>query len=218
MLTKEDLLTCCEAPNIKDISLELYRDFSETNLIPRKFHYEFLDGSVMDLEFTEWGIYHMLSIQHIDNHISKMKFFSEIKNGLSFSTFQADSRKNRRFRGEKKRITMFACMYNTLLTGTMFYIPSGQVRNTAEVEMDYISYKKIKNVAPTGITYNGINVGIRKSDSGAYVPLTILISPNSDIEEYIKTEELKIVKKLSVRDDQGNVIEERSYNFDIKTD
>ena len=62
MLTKDDLLTCCEAPNINDVSLELYRNFSETYLIPRKFHYEFLDGSVMNLEFTEWGIYHMLSI------------------------------------------------------------------------------------------------------------------------------------------------------------
>lgn len=104
MLTKEELLTCCEAPNINDVSLELYREFSETYLIPRKFHYDFLDGSSMELIFTEWGIYHMLSIQHIDNRISKMNFFAEIKNGLSFRTFQADSRKKKRFKGEKSEL------------------------------------------------------------------------------------------------------------------
>lgn len=139
MLTKEDLLTCSEVPNIRDVSLELYRDFSRTYLIPRKFHYEFLDGSEMDLEFTEWGIYHMLSIQHINRRISKLRFFENIDAGLSFSTFRDDPILKRRFKNEKKRITMFACVYNTLLTGTMFYLPTGKVRETADVEMDYIA-------------------------------------------------------------------------------
>lgn len=95
----------------------------------------------MDLAFTEWGIYHMLSIYHI------------------------------------------ACVYNTLLTGSMFYLPSSHVRNTAEVEMDYIAFQKLRNVSPTGITYNGINVGIRECGD-FYVPLTILISTNSNVVEY----------------------------------
>lgn len=99
----------------------------------------------MDLAFTEWGIYHMLSIYHI------------------------------------------ACVYNTLLTGSMFYLPSSHVRNTAEVEMDYIAFQKLRNVSPTGITYNGINVGIRECGD-FYVPLTILISTNSNVVEYIKDE------------------------------
>lgn len=122
----------------------------------------------MDLAFTEWGIYHMLSIYHI------------------------------------------ACVYNTLLTGSMFYLPSSHVRNTAEVEMDYIAFQKLRNVSPTGITYNGINVGIRECGD-FYVPLTILISTNSNVVEYIKDEELKIVKRMYIADEKGEVIEERSY-------
>lgn len=110
---------------------------------------------------------------------------------------------------------MFACVYNTLITGTMFYLPSGHVRNTAEVEMDYISHMKLKNAAPTGITYNGINIGIRKTDNGAYVPLTILISSNSNIEEYVRKEDLKIIRKVTVTDSDNNVVEERSYHFEI---
>ena len=210
MLTKEDLLSCTVAPNINEVSLELYRDFSETYLIPRKFHYEFLDGTAIDLVFTEWGIYHMLSIHHIDRRVRKANFFAQISKGLSFDTFKSEAGKNRRFKREKKRITMFACVYNTLLTGTMFYLPSSHVRNTAEVEMDYIAFRKLRNVSPTGITYNGINVGIRQCGD-VYVPLTILISTNSNVVEYIKDEELKIVKRMYISDEDGHIIEERSY-------
>ena len=210
MLTKEMMLSCTRAPNINDVSLELYKDFSEEYLIPRRFHYEFLDGDSMDLQFTEWGIYHMLSIQHIDRRIRKTLFFEAIKNGLSFESFQADISKKRRFQREKKRITMFACIYHTLLTGTIFYLPSGHVRNTSEVEMDYIAYQKLENISPTGITFNGLNIGIRRCENG-YVPLTVLISTNSDVEEYITNEEVKIVRRMSVVDKNGRVIEEKNY-------
>lgn len=51
---------------------------------------------------------------------------------------------------------MFACVYYVLLNGTIFYLPNKRVRNTAEVEMDYIVYQKLENISPHGITYNGI--------------------------------------------------------------
>lgn len=212
MLTKEDLLTCSEAPNMNDISLELYRDFAETYLIPRRFHYDFIDGDTMDLRFTEWGIYHMLSIHHIDHSIKKNRFFQRIKDGLSFSDFEVDRGKKLRLKKEKKRITMFSCVYNSLVMGTMFYLPSGHVRNTAEVDMDYISHMKMKNNSPTGITYNGINIGIRKCDD-VYVPLTVLVSSHSNLEEYIRNEEIKLVKKLCIIDEQDNIIDEKNYSF-----
>lgn len=104
MLTKEDLLSCTVAPNINDVSLELYRDFSESYLIPRKFHYDFLDGDEMDLAFTEWGIYRMLSIHHIDRRVRKTKFFEEISNGLSFDTFKAEAEKIEDLRRRKNEL------------------------------------------------------------------------------------------------------------------
>ena len=165
MLTEEDLLMCTEAPNINDVSLELYKDFSEKYLMDRLFCYEFTDGSTINIQFTEWGIYHMLGIQHIDNRIKKTKFFEEIDNGLSFDTFRSDTKKRKRFKQQKKRITMFSCVYNTLINGKIFYLPSGKVQNTADVEVDYIAYDKLINISPTGTTYNGINVGIRKIDA-----------------------------------------------------
>lgn len=121
MLTKEDLLVCSTPPNIKDVSLELYKEFAEEYLI-------------------------------------------------------------------------------------------GKVNGTVNVQMDYIVYKKLNNVRPTGITQNGINVGIRK-ENDVYVPLTILISKHSDVEEYIKQEDLKIVKSLEIKDEDGNVIDAVSYEF-----
>ena len=39
-----------------------------------------------------------------------------------------------------------------------------------------------------------------RKEHNIYVPLTILVSKHSDVEEYVKTEELKVVKKLEIKD------------------
>lgn len=203
MLTKEDLLVCDTIPNVRNVSLKLYKEFAETFLLGKVFHYSFTDGTDLCVEFTEWGIYHMLCIHHINGRIGGDSFFDKINEGLSFDDFEADNALKFRFKKYKKRITMFACVYNTLINGKVFYIPSGNVYGTAGVQMDYIIYQGINNVSPSGITQNGINIGIRNI-KGRYIPLTILISKHSDIEEYIKTEELKIVRKLEIIDKLEN--------------
>lgn len=65
MYTKEDLLNMDNTPLLRNVSLELYKEFSEDYLMARKFNYYFSDGTTMEINFTEWGIYHMLAIQHI---------------------------------------------------------------------------------------------------------------------------------------------------------
>lgn len=197
MLTKEDLLTCDTIPNIKEISLKLYKEFAEEFLLGKIFHYTFTDGTDLSVKFTEWGIYHMLCIHHINGHIGGDKFFDMIDEGLSFEAFEADRALKFRFKKYKKRITMFACVYYTLINGKVFYLPSGKVNGTANVRMDYLIFKSMDNISPVGITQNGINIGIR-NEKGIYVPLTILISKNSHIEEYIQTEEIRVVKSLEI--------------------
>lgn len=161
MLTKEDLLDLDSTPLIKDVSLELYRDFSLTYLMSRKFIYHFSDGTSMNVGFEEWGIYHMLGIQHIDYRIKNDEFFQEIDDGLSFADFKVDDAIKDRFKHQKKRITMFACTYNTLRKGQAFYIPSGKVKNTNNVEVDYILYRPLRNNSGNN---NGMNIGIRFED------------------------------------------------------
>lgn len=212
MLTKEDLLELDSTPLLKNVSLELYRDFSLTYLMPRKFLYHFSDGTTMNVEFEEWGIYHMLAIQHIDNRIKNNKFFQRISEGLSFADFKIDNAMNDRFKKQKKRIAMFACTYNTLRKGQAFYIPSGKVKNTNNVEVDYILYRPLQN---NGGNNNGMNVGIRLED-GKYVPLTILISKQSALMDYIDIEDFKLVEKLEIFDGSGNIIETISYALTTK--
>ena len=197
MLTKEDLLTCDRAPNIRDISLALYKDFAEEYLMNKVFHYTFTDGTELNIEFTEWGIYHMLSIQHIDGKIGGDRFFEKIKNGLCFDDFKKTDAMKERFKKQKKRITLFACVYKCLCEGKVFYIPSGKVGGTASVNMDYIVFRELNNISPSGNSKNGLNVGIRR-ENGIFVPLTILKSNNSDVEQYIKNEELKIVRTFEI--------------------
>lgn len=213
MLTKEDLLELNSTPLLKNVSLELYKDFSLTYLIPRKFLYHFSDGTTINVEFEEWGIYHMLAIQHIDFHIKNDEFFQRISDGLSFDDFKINNAIKDRFRKQKKRIAMFACIYNTLRKGKAFYVPSGKVKNTNDVEVDYIMYRTLYNNSENNNgNMNGMNVGIR-FENGKYVPLTILISKQSSLMNYIDSKDFKLVEKLEIFDNSENIIETISYGL-----
>ena len=203
MLTKEELLDLDAPPLIKNVSLELYKEFSVSYLLPRRFVYHFSDGSKINIEFTEWGIYHMLSIQHINSRIKNNEFFQKIDNGLTFDDFKVDNSVKARFKDQKKRISMFACIYNTLCKGQTFYIPSGKVKNTNNVKVNYILYRTLDN-------NNGMNLGVRQ-ESGKFVPLTILISKQSSLMNYVDVENFKLVEKLEITDMMGNIIETISY-------
>ena len=105
---------------------------------------------------------------------------------------------------------MFACTCNTLRKGRAFYIPSGKVKNTNNVKVDYILYRKLDN-------NNGMNIGIRQ-ELGKYVPLTILTSKQSSLMNYVDVENFKLVEKLEITDMTGNTIESISYalsNIDV---
>lgn len=216
MLTKDDLLNLNSAPLLKDVSLELYKDFSLTYLLPRRFIYHFSDNTSINVEFEEWGIYHMLGIQHIDYHIKNNELFQKINGGLNFSDFKVDDAIKERFKKQKKRIAMFACIYNTLRKGWAFYIPSGKVKNTNNVEVDYILYRTLyNNSGNNNGNSNGMNVGIR-FENGKYVPLTILISKQSSLMNYVDIEDYKLVEKLEILDELGNVIETINYSLTVK--
>lgn len=122
---------------------------------------------------------------------------------MTFEDFKANSAVKSRFKEQKKRISMFACTYNTLRKGQAFYIPSGKVKNTNNVKVDYILYRTLDS-------NNGMNLGIRK-EKGKFVPLTILISKQSSLMNYIDKENFKLVEKLEIKDAIGNVIESISY-------
>ena len=211
MLTKEDLLNLDSAPLLRDVSLELYKDFSCTYLLPRNFLYHFSDGTSINVEFEEWGIYHMLAVHYIDYSIKNDEFFQRIDKWLSFADFKVNDAIKDRFKKRKKRIAMFACIYNTLRKGQVFYIPSGKVKNTNNVEVDYILYRTLHNNSGNNNgNSNGMNVGIRLED-GKYVPLTILISKQSALMDYVDVENFKLVEKLEIFDDSENIIETICY-------
>lgn len=207
MLTKEDLLDLDSTPLLKDVSLELYKEFALAYLLPRKFIYHFSDNTSINVEFEEWGIYHMLGIQHIDYRIKNDELFQKIDNGLTFADFKVDDAIKDRFRKQKKRLAMFACTYNTLRKGKVFYIPSGKVKNTNNVEVNYILYRTLyNNSGNNNGNSNGINIGIRL-ERGKYVPLTILISKQSALMNYVDIDDCKLVKKLEILDNRGNILE-----------
>lgn len=206
MLTKDDLLIQDTLPNIRDISLKLYKEFATDILLNRQFIYYFNDNSKITVEFREWGIYHMLSMQHINGRIGKNKFFEKIDNGLELSYFESNRSLSSRYKREKSRITMFSCIYNSLRNGMAFYIPSGKVKNTKDVELDYIIFNVVDN--------KGMNIGIRNVGN-VHVPITILISKQIDQKKYLDDSEFKLVRKLEIVDEHGNILEEKCYTPNV---
>ena len=65
VLHSNDLLTIETMPSWSDISLALYKEFSEQYLIPTIFRYYLENGEIIDVRFEEGAIYHILGIQHI---------------------------------------------------------------------------------------------------------------------------------------------------------
>lgn len=196
MLTTNDLLLQDTMPQWADISLTLYKEFSESILFKTTFRYYTADGKVFDVNFKEWGIYHMLAIHHIDYHIKNEDFFCAIDNGLDFATFRADKMKRYRLMDNKDRIRMFACVYQILKNGNCFYVQEGKIPDT-DIKVDYLLYKLIDE--------KGINVGIRYEDN-TYVPLTLLvdraINPTATIDKlkHIDMEKLEIIEDGTIKD------------------
>lgn len=199
MLTKEELLIQDKKPLIKDVSLKLYKDFCIDILFKKRFHYYFSDGTDIVVEFREWGVYHMLSMQHIDYTISKDQFFTKIDEGLSFNDFQVNDSIRTRFSKEKERIALFACLYQVLRYGRTFYLPSREVPNTQKVKCDYLVYRQIDS--------KGMNVGLKYSE-GCFVPMTNLISRSIKLDKYIESATPKTVTRLVISNIESNDIEE----------
>ena len=198
MLTKEELLVQNTLPNISDISLSLYAEFAENVLLNRRFHYFFTDDTDIIVEFKEWGIYHMLSIQHINSRIKNDLFFQAIHNGLDLNSFEENNAVRKRYKEHKTRITAFSCIYHTLINGKAFYLPSGEVKNTAKVRADYILFDAINE--------KGINFGLKKVGN-SYVPITILIARTINKEKYLEDAEAKIVKRLEIIDENETILQ-----------
>lgn len=203
MLTIEQLLANETFPDFQDISLSLYKDFSKNILLKRKFTYTLTDDSKIAVRFTDYGIYHMLGIQHIDNSIKSCDFLREIDNGLSFDSLKLSSKKRKRFKNMKPRLRMFSCVYQTMRGGRIFYCPDGKVINTQSVNMDYVLYRKISD--------KGCNIGIRYENE-MYVALTLLVAKAKNPTEYICKDNLKVVKGLQIIDvDTGQCVDNIVY-------
>ncbi len=194
MLTKDELLVQDTMPEWRDISLALYKEFSETFLLNRIFKYYTKEMNSFDVKFKEWGIYHMLAMQHIDCRIGNRNFFHEIDDGLDFGRFITNRAKRARLMDNKDRIRMFACIYQVLKSGNCFHVQSGQIPGTA-IRTDCILYKLIDK--------KGVNIGVRY-DGSAYVPLTLLvdraIKPDATTEKLtrIDMEKLEIIENEKI--------------------
>lgn len=196
MLHSNDLLKIDTMPSWSDISLALYKEFSELYLLPTVFRYHLERGDVIDIYFKEWAIYHMLGIQHINGKISKTKFFEEIENGLDFDLFIQNKKLKKRLNDFKHRIRMFGCIYQIMKDEKLFYVREKQLKDSS-VKADYIKYALIDN--------KGANVGIRYFEN-KYIAYTMLIdrssNPTSTVEGLIpiKIEKLEIIRDGEIAD------------------
>ena len=85
-------------------------------------------------------------------------------------------------------------------------MPSGKVKNTSNVKADYIIYNNIDG--------KGINYGLQKK-SNAFVPVTILIAKSKSATRYLEESKFKLIKRVDVLDENGNIIESRTHNTQV---
>lgn len=207
MLTKEQLYVQDTMADWSDISLGLYKAFSEDCLFSKTFRYYLENDLIINVEFKKWAMKHLWAIHHIDSRIDKSRLFEEIENGLDIGNFRMTPAMRKRLNDNKDRIRMFACVYQILKTGSVFYVESGKLPES-EVRIDYIKSKLICG--------KGVHLGMRFEDD-VYVPLTLLIdraiNPNKTVEGLteIKVQKLEIIEA-------GEIIETIEYNGGKKQD
>lgn len=203
MLTTEQLYMQDEMPDWGDISLALYKEFSEKCLFSKIFRYYLENQMVIDVQFKEWAMKHLWSIHHINSRIDKNELFKAIDNGLCISDFRKTSNMKKRLNDNKDRIRMFACVYQIMKTGAVFYVDDGKLIGT-NIRIDYIKSKLIND--------KGVHLGLRYEE-GVYVPLTLLIdraiNPNKTVEglKEIKVDKLEIIEN-------GEIVEKVDYKTD----
>lgn len=194
MLTKEQLYIQNTMPEWKEISLELYKEFAIECLFPKTFRYYLENEQIIDVRFKEWAMKHLWAIHHIDSKIDKNKLFEEIDNGLSISHFRTTPAMRKRLNDNKDRIRMFACVYQVLKNGMIFYVENGKLSGT-DIRIDYIKSKSING--------KGVHLGMRYEDD-VYVPLTLLIdravNPTKTVAglNEIKVQKLEIIEKEKI--------------------
>ena len=197
MLEAKNLLSLTSMPHWHEISLKLYKEFSEKYLIPTIFRYYLENGKIINVKFTEWSIYHMLAIQHIDGKISNEDFFNKISNGLDFDYFSKNPKLRKRFYDFKHRIKLFACTYQIMKNQNIFYSKKGMI-NATLIQTDYVKYALING--------KGTSIGI-KYINGDYVAFSILVDRSKNPTKSIDgLEKINILKLEIVR---GNVIIEK---------
>lgn len=196
MLTKEQLYVQDIMPEWADISLALYKEFSEDCLFPKTFRYYLENQFTIDVQFKEWAMKHLWSIHHINSRIDKNKLFEAIDNGLCVSDFRQTAAMRKRLNDNKDRIRMFACVYQIMKMGTVFYVEEGKLSGT-NIRIDYIKSKSING--------KGVHLGMRYEE-GVYVPLTLLIdraiNPAKTVEglKRINVQKLEIIENEKIID------------------
>lgn len=151
----------------------------------------------------EWAMKHLWSIHHINARINKDKLFEEIDKGMDFNDFRKTPVLRKRLNDNKDRIRMFACVYQIMITGAVFYVKERKLPET-NIRIDYIKSKTI--------CAKGVHLGMR-FEEGVYVPLTLLVDRAVNPAKTTEGLQKISVRKLEIIED-GKTTEKVEYNCD----
>lgn len=109
MLTKEQLYVQDTMPQWADISLALYKEFSEKCLFSKIFRYYLENQLVIDVQFKERAMKHLWSIHHINSRVDKNKLLEDIDKGFDIGNLRQNNAMKKRFNDNKDRIRKCLC-------------------------------------------------------------------------------------------------------------
>lgn len=190
MLTTDELLNLTRLPKISEISLKLLQEFYDIYICPNLYVFELEDKSIIELEFLDVNLCHLMGFQHIVPYKLK-KFFSGengymgILNG-DITIKKLRSIDERRFSRDKDKLLCFSYLYQLLRHCQI--IKFSNIVGHSKISCEFILYDTHYE--------RRIHLGIEKDEKrGVYYPRTFLVERENGDRFVINQEHLKIINK-----------------------
>jgi hypothetical protein len=190
MLTTDELLNLTRLPKITEISLKLLQSFYDIYICPNIYMFELEDKSIINLEFLDVNLCHLMGFQHIVPY--KLKKFYSGENGYmgilneDITIKKLRSIDERKFSRDKDKILCFSHLYHLLQDCEI--IRFNNVVGHSKITCEFILYDTHFE--------RRIHLGIQKDEKrNVYYPRTFLVGREEGDRFVVNQEYLKITNK-----------------------
>ncbi len=188
-LTTDELLNLTRLPKISEISLKLLQEFYDIYICPNIYVFQLENKSVIQLEFLDVNLCHLMGLQHIVPYRSQ-KFYSGENGYMGIINGDITISKLRsidawKFSRDKDKILCFSYLYQLLRHCEI--IRFNKVTANSKISCEFILYDTKYE--------RRIHLGIEKDENREmYYPRSFMVERENSDRFIFNQEYLKIIK------------------------